>query len=295
MSVKGFACVAAFFIMAGVTLAEEVAPKPANSVQQVCDEAMPDLLQGKEKGFETLKKAAADPRMNMPLDNEAYKFRRDYADYREKLGEPIAWKYLGVKKVGTVIREYVYVCQNSKMPLFWYFGAYELDGQWHLTSFKWDNQIQRLLDTIPADGSSKDPACAKLCEEILDPLIHGKGEAADAFIRHLVDQSPATVAFFDRAIKELSSDSSKNGRVVKCELVHAKEIGGLAGECFYAVQWERGLRLFRFYLYRSEKDWKVEGFWADRDPKEVLQRVGMELNPLSTAPQTAQSNDRQTK
>ena len=123
-------------LMAVPTRAEDAPASSVETLQQVYEKAMPDLLQGDIKGFETLVRTAP-PEFKAGRHILAHRFQRDFQQSREGRGEPIDWTCLGVKNIGTVYRYSIYVCRHTKRPTFWYFGAYQMNGRWLLNGVRW--------------------------------------------------------------------------------------------------------------------------------------------------------------
>ena len=93
-----------------------------------------DLFKGDAKGFGALKKLIGDPRYHGAWTLSADSFLGQADRVHGDNGDPVDWKYLGVKRIGSAVRQYVYICRYTKAPLFWCFVAQEADGKWFLAA-----------------------------------------------------------------------------------------------------------------------------------------------------------------
>lgn len=121
---------------------------------------MPELLKGDAHGLDIFAGQMAPPQVKAEVELESYRFRRESVQYPAKLGQPIDWVRLGGKKIGSVYRYSIFVCRYSKYPMFWYFGAYEMNGRWWPDTFRWGNDPRRLLDAVADGAQSGDEGCA---------------------------------------------------------------------------------------------------------------------------------------
>ena len=281
---------AAIACAGGVRADDASAKSPPDAFRQMCEKAMPDLLQGNPKGFEALKPACSSPQAEAFLKDVAYTFRTVFQRNRDDFGRPVDWKYLGAKRIGPGFRHDFYACRYSRRLYLWDFGAYEKDGRWSLVGLHGNTDAANLLDDLPADASKKDPACLKLCEEVLVPLVHAKGEAIDAIKRNVAEQDAAMLANLGEIRHACFADVSANGHLVKWDFAQARDLGGWLAEYCYTVEFDRGVRFARFVLYRPAKDWKLIGFSFNGDYDAMLAKTALELDAsVSPASQTARA------
>jgi hypothetical protein len=266
----------------------------AEAFQKICDQAMPDLLNCDVHGFETLM-TIAYPQLKLQKGALAYRFQTELERYRQELGNPIDWKCVGQKKIGSALRQYVYVCRYAKQLVCWSLTAQEQNGRWSLYGFHFECGPGLPLGQFPSDGPGKNVDCLRLCGRVADLFAHGKTEAAETFRKNFTSEDPAAFAKFAEAINSVLLAVSWSGNLLKCELVSAKDVGGVAGEYCYLMQWDRGAAVVRFQVYRAREDWKLLGFFWDADANSMFAKVPMESGQLSESPQTARAAKTETK
>lgn len=263
------------------TVQAEEAPVPsAEAIRAVCEEAMPDLLQGNPKGWDGLR-SVLDPQLASAFEALAFQFTQEHARFKDLLGEPIDWKYLGEKRIGSVGRQYFFVCRYAKAMRFWYFNTYEVQNRWLLISLVYNSDPSQILASLPNDPNAPSPTCVTVCGPTVEAIAHGKGEAAEQLTQLMVHQDPATVAFNQATLQRCQAEIAGFGRLLKCEPVYVRELDGWLAECCYAVQWEQSLRLIQFRLYRPDNDWQLLHWSIDSNSEPLLAKMSLEPSPVS--------------
>ena len=124
------AFVALSMVVAGgrMAVAEQRGVESAEEFQRVCESTLDDLLHGNAAGLETLFRADSEAGFRAFSD----RLRRQYESNQQDRGEPLDWKFLGTRQIGTGLRQYLYVCRYTRMPIIWRFAAVEQEGRWIL-------------------------------------------------------------------------------------------------------------------------------------------------------------------
>jgi hypothetical protein len=248
---------------------------------------MPLLSRGDEAGFEAFKSVAPQS-IHLQIDGLAHQFRKVEQPHGE--GNLIEWKFVGAKRIGTMMCQNIYVSRTTRDVWFWFFTGCEVSGRMCFRGWgRWASD-EAVFDELSADDQSKDPTCLRRCSELVDLLAQGKSQAVEVFRKNAARQDPESQANLEQAVKKFLSMSATRGRCLKRELVRERNFGGFAQESCYLLGWEGGgYCSIRFYLYRPAEDWKITGlsFDFDGDCQAMLGKVALDSKTYGTAPQTA--------
>ncbi|MHB1033937.1 MAG: hypothetical protein ACYC35_06355 [Pirellulales bacterium] len=261
----------------------------ADAFQQVCDKAMPALLKGDKRGFDSLL-GIAHPQLATLKESLIYRFQTDFERRRQECGDPVDWKHVGAKKIGSALRQYIYICRYKKLLISWSFTAQEANGRWSFVACRWEYGAMSILSSLRSSDQATSETCLRFCGGIVDLLAHGKSEAGDAIQKSCVLQDPASRASMSEASGRFLAAVASSGNVLKCELVGAKDIGGAVGEYCYLIAWERGTTLVHFYAYRSDENWRLVGFVWEGEMNSMFSRVAMESSTFPDAPPRTAGN-----
>jgi hypothetical protein len=255
--------------------------------QAACDQAMPDLLQGKLPGiFEKIAPKGTVEELSREL-------RRGFEPYRSIYGTATDAIYIGTIKRGTMLRQFVYLCRYEHTPIVWRFTASEYKGRWLLTGGQFQPNFAGLLEQAPADAPEKDAGYAQLADKFVGALVHGRSEAFDTLKANLLQHDDMTLERARREAEEIAMRIVLDGGSTKFEAIESKNIGGiLAGRC-YLVACERGRTAINVMLYRPGKDWKILGFFYRpvNGGDEMLAGAPLEPPSSAAASQTARKPD----
>ena len=139
----------------------------AEAIKSRIDEAMPGIF---KRDPEVLRKlfqdfAAPDKVAElMPQYREAFKIDLQPSE--------AGWRYLGAKAVGSIYRQFVYICQYDRGLFEWRFLAAEKEGRWSVLTVSASGTADDLLEEKPAG----DERCVQLCEKIAGMIGRGDQE-----------------------------------------------------------------------------------------------------------------------
>ena len=247
--------VLAFVASAGLTAAaEERSVESPEALKAILDQAMPELLKGNVP--DVLKKITPDEY----IEGLSRELHSTFNPYEAKVGSPIDWVYVGMRKRGDMFRQYVYVCRRDYGTVIWRFTAAEDTGQWRLFGAQHDSNCVAILAHSVVDTASKDTDHARLADDVVAALAHGRGNAIDLLKASLLIRDPEKDPALRNTVEKLMAMIARGGGVEKLELVESRNVAGvIAGRC-YLVRYERVLLRFRFLLYRPGKEWKLLDF-----------------------------------
>ncbi len=117
-------------------------------------------------------------------------------------------------------------------------------------------------------------------------LAHGKPEGLEA-VRKNMQELGADADNIIQGTGTLLASTSTFGDLLRCELVEAKSISGVAGEYCYVMQWDLNTYLVRFRWYNPGMGWILEGLNGDGNPIEMFAKVAVESGKSPDPPQTA--------
>ena len=252
-----------------------------------CDEAMPDLLAGNVRAAEAFRKVAPEAK----LASFGYEFRRQIERGDGERGEAIDWKYLGEKRLGSTLRQYLYVARYSVLPLIWRFTAVEEEGKWMLEGITWNSKTESLLSAAPT--GEEDAACGKICSTIAWSLGQGKPETRELVRANFLKAGPQFMDRLDEVVVKVLAKAEQS-RFLKAEHVASRLIGDVLCESSYLVQFDNGWFIARFELYRAQDPWRLKGMQIETDTSEVLERMAIST-PSDSAVRTARATDGKTE
>lgn len=257
-------------------VADENVLRSPDAFRQLCEKAMPELLQGHGDALNVFRKYT-EPESRGTWDNWAWQFQHEFTARRTDLGDAVDWRFVGTKKVGSMWREYVYACRYAKLPIVWAFRTNEINGLWTPRGLHCNIGARGDLNAHTVEPLD-DPACREFCQKIAHQSAEGRIDAA-GLLRFTTDaDDPQYAAAWARAADDLKKWGSASGRLLKCELVDVESVGGIVGTCTFAVQWERSTSFLRCQVYRPGKDWKLLGIWFYQDNDAALAKAGIECD-----------------
>jgi hypothetical protein len=274
-----------FVAFATVALADESSADSARVFRQVCEKAMPDLLKrdfdSASTALSSISVASRKSDLQAFLASTKWKFQ-----LANPAGEPIDWKYVGVKRLGDKLSQLTYVCRYSKQPIMWSFIAQKQDGRWALTGMHVDDLPANIVRSCGSDSEISDEPCRELCSEFVELLAHGKTEAVAFFQKNCT-----TAADADKTKSMVTAtlmDISGYGSLLSSELVHARDWNGTLRSFTYLMQWDRNIATIDVYVYRPGKDWKFLGLSGDANLERIFADVPVKVNSRHGDVQTAQ-------
>jgi len=235
--------------------ADDRSVESAEALQAILDKAMPELLKGKAP--DVFRKIVPDGQ----VDDFSRRLQSQFKPLQEKLGSPIDWMCVGVRKRGNTFREYVYVCRYDYYPVVWRMTAAEDKGRWRFMGGHFDSDYSALLAQAATDAASENSDYAQLADKVGDALAHGRGNAIDIMKANLlVSDSEKDPEKLRNSVEEVMARVVLAGGVAKFELGASKNVAGVIAERSYLVKCERSLLRLHFLMYRPGKEWKLLGF-----------------------------------
>jgi hypothetical protein len=230
---------------------DEHSVETPEAFQAVCDQAMPALLQGKLP--DVLSKVASE----QDVKDFADRFRKQFEPVRADLGEPLGSSYVGVRKRGATLRQYVYLCRYSETVVVWRLTAVRNEGRWSLAGCTFDQQLSLLFLQTAPEAADAESGGEKLADKIVDALVRGRSEALD--LLKAGSLSNASSNGMRREAEQAIASIVLAGGSLTNENVDTKSAGGVLTDRSYLVRCKRGAMCIQILLYRPNSDWKVLG------------------------------------
>ena len=156
--------------------AEERSVYSPEAVRKILDEAMPELLQASERASDVIGRVAPDG----VFGSREVELLRQQMKLPDAMRAPTGWDFAGERRLGDVLREYVYVCRYANAPLVWRFTAIRKGIRWSLAEVRGSGQVDKLLAQATASGSGEKEEFLGFCDEVVDKMVRGKVDLLDA-------------------------------------------------------------------------------------------------------------------
>jgi hypothetical protein len=237
-----------------VSADEKRSVESPEAFKKVCDEAMPDLLKMNARGVVPFREVCNDACCDALVSNI-----EKLSAAQKDLGTPVGWTYLGVRKLGSMLRQYVYVSRYALGPVFWQFTAFERGGRWTSGQFymKSGQNIWSVFALVPRDRRFDNAECAVIGERILDFMKTGKGDAAEIVKRDCLRTEPAMVEEWGEALKKAHGFVTYLGGALSSEMVATSGVGDVLAARLYHVRCADNALTVTMTFYRPAKDWKA--------------------------------------
>ena len=255
---------------------------------------MPLLARGDEAGLAALKSATPES-FSFSMDDWVRLLHKTKEFYRP--GDLIEWKFVGKKRIGTMLCQYVYLSRSSEVAMFWAFDAREVNGRMTFSGYQVWLACEKVFDQLPADDPGEDSSCDTVCSELRDLLAQGDVRSIEAFRKCLVFHDPEAAARLEDVLRIWLSTTLNQGRPQKHELARQRCIGGFLREYCYVFGWRNGnVAKVQLYLYRYAENWKLLSYnfelatKAD-DFRTMFQRTAFDSKPSWTTSWNTSSSE----
>ena len=149
------------FFGSPLTAAEFPTFETAEMIKSQIDKSMPGV---QKRDTEVLQKLLLD---FAPAETVAEMMPKyDPLFKAEMLPSEAGWSYVRAKTVGSIYRQFVYVCRYDRAFIVWRFAAVEKEGRWSLLNVAVGTTADDLLEDKPAG----DEQCIPFCEKIANML-----------------------------------------------------------------------------------------------------------------------------
>ncbi|QHI69128.1 hypothetical protein [Tichowtungia aerotolerans] len=112
-------------------------------LRDICDKIMGFVGDNDiESAFEEMKKYTILPESEM--DGACEGTQKQLALLQNRYGKCIGYELVDEQLVSNSLVKFIYLAKCKNVPLVWRFIFYQSDGNWSLTSFVWDDQIQNI-------------------------------------------------------------------------------------------------------------------------------------------------------
>jgi hypothetical protein len=254
-----------------------------DAVRRLLDKAVPELLDGHDRAAELFGMVGGEKTARIPRQLQA---KRD--EDPEDLGVPLGWNYLGERRLGDAICQYVYVCRYSNSPLVLRFVTMKRNGRWLMLQDSANCDALALVAEASSDRSSKPGDYLGLCDKLVDQIVHGDSEVVQTVKASSLRKGKEP---FSRAVLQIPGAVAMLGGVSSCERVEAKNVGGVFAQCSYVVQCQTRNGLFlRFTFYRPDKEWKLAGLSMQSFNKMDDLLAGAALEPAQNLGQASHAD-----
>jgi hypothetical protein len=235
--------------------ADDRSVESPEAVRAILDQGMPELING--KASDVLRKIAPDSF----IDEFSRKLQSQLKPIHAKCGSPVGWTYVGARKRGDAFLQHVYLCRCESGVIIWRISAAEDNGRWRLIGALFDTDYWALFAQTPTDAASEGKEYARLADDIVDALAHGRSNAVDLVKTHLLESDARNDPQKIRnAVEQMMAVPVLAGSFVKSELDESKNVAGVLVERHYLLKYQHDFLNIYFLLYRPDKKWKLLAF-----------------------------------
>ena len=239
------------FLVAPLTAAETPNFSSAEMIKGRIDAAMPGI---QKRDTEVLQKLFLD---FAPAETVAEMMPKYGPLFKvEMLPSEAGWSYLGAKTVGSIYRQFVYVCRYDRAFIVWRFAAVEKEGRWSLLNVA----VGTTADDLLEDKAAGDEQCIPFCEKIATMVGRGDQEVAQAVMQRWVAHEKSIEPVQETAWRKMAALAIlAGGTPLKCELIGSRGMGEIWAQYQYLIRWKDGMLTLTFNFYHVGDEWQLIG------------------------------------
>jgi hypothetical protein len=253
----------------------------AEAIKDKIDAAMPGLLKrdmGTVQGL--LKSLVAADKIETLMPIFCANLKLDHPP------NELSWKFLGTKKVGSIFRQFVYICQYDRGCIVWRFSVSERENHWSLANLNCGG----LPDDIMEEKPASDTQCEQLSDRIAGMVANGDRDLIDLAKVRFVALDGATDV--EPNARKWATYSMIGGRLLKCERTRSRSVEDILAEYQYLIQWKNGTLIITVAFYHVGSQWRLVYFKAG-EPDDLLLFANVALDPQTR--QAAKPDDKRLK
>ncbi|MGO8745065.1 MAG: hypothetical protein ACLQNE_03660 [Thermoguttaceae bacterium] len=245
-------CLLLGFAMSPSAAADQPTFSSSEMIKERIDTAMPGIL---KRDVEAMQRFVEDL---MPAEKVAAQMPGLAPQFKAATLTEVDWRYLGVKKLGSIYRQFAYICRYDRGVCAWRFDVVEREGRWVLLNVQFDGKTDDLMEEKAAGNEQ----CVQLCDKIAGMGARGDRDLIDLIKERFVPHDKACDQDLEAGARALRAHSILGNGLLKCERIRSRELEEILGQYQYVVQWKEDIAILNIQCYHVGKQWRLSGFTA---------------------------------